>query len=275
MLKQVVPYIRLMRLDKPVGIWLLWWPVCWAILLAAKGTIPFMMTLYFFLGTIIMRTAGCIINDMADVSFDKHVARTQFRPLTSGQVSFLQASIILLILLLLALCILLALPRACIPYAFFALFITGLYPFCKRFFAAPQCVLGVAFSMGIPMVYVALGHPFDKIFFVLMGLNYLWIVAYDTLYAISDVEDDKKIGVYSTARLFGSYAKTISLGILSIVHVSWFLIMFRWDPFFYWGMILSTSNLIYQIRLVMTKDDAFRAFQINAWYGLFLAISLL
>ncbi|TAL61908.1 MAG: 4-hydroxybenzoate octaprenyltransferase, partial [Legionella sp.] len=155
-------YWRLMRFDKPVGTLLLWFPTAWALWFANKGMPSLRLLFLFFMGTVFMRAAGCVMNDIADRNVDKHVMRTQNRPLTSGEIHLFEAIAVLFCLLCAALMVLMLLPSQCFFWAILALAITFVYPFCKRFINAPQMVLGLAFSMGIPMAYVASGVPFDS-----------------------------------------------------------------------------------------------------------------
>ncbi len=271
-------YGRLMRVDKPVGFFLLWAPTAWALCLANPQTIPWRLWGLFFLGTWVMRAAGCIINDLADRRIDPHVQRTCLRPLATGEIHPRGALICLGVLLSVALCIVLNLPWMCLVEAMIALMMTILYPFCKRFFQAPQCVLGLAFSMGIPMAYTASLMPFDRCMWLLCVLNIAWIVAYDTMYALVDREDDQKIGVYSTAIWFGAYDVSVILGLQGLCQSLWLIIAY-WQqagPWFYvvWG--LSFGFVLYQQILLRqrTRESALRAFLNNAWYGLWMWFAL-
>lgn len=267
-------YFRLMRFHKPVGILLLWFPTAWALWLANKGSPSLKLTLYFLLGTIFMRAAGCVVNDIADRHVDKHVKRTKTRPLTTGEVSLPEALLLLIGLLLGALIIVLQLPLVCFYYAWLALFITILYPFCKRFFEAPQLVLGLAFSMGIPMAYAATGIMMNSTMALLFILNFAWIVAYDTMYAMVDREDDLRIGVKSTAILFGQYDRFIIFLLQLIFHLLWLIIAYkmRYSMVFYTGWTVAILILMYQQWLLSKPDTRayFTAFSTNAIYGLLM-----
>ncbi len=272
-------YLRLMRFDKPAGIALLWAPTAWALWLANQGHPTGRLVVYFLLGTICMRAAGCIINDLADRHIDCHVNRTRLRPLTSGEMSIRQALIVLAILLITAAWIALQLPILCWYEAAFALLITILYPFGKRFLQAPQLLLGVAFSLGIPMVYAASGQSPDQGMCLLMLLNFCWIVAYDTMYAVVDKADDLRIGVRSTAILFGSKLRPILAILLGMTHGLWLVLGFFY-PFSIWFLlawVAGFSIFIYQYRLLamQTEDVAMRAFLWNAIYGLVMWIGLI
>lgn len=226
-----------------------------------------------------MRSAGCILNDMADRNIDPHVKRTKNRPLASKQVSMKAAMILLATLLLLALAILLQLPKPCILYALVSVALTVIYPFCKRFFAAPQLVLGLAFSMGIPMAYAASGIPQTYTTLLIFTLNFLWIVAYDTIYAMADREDDLKIGVRSTAILFAPYDKCIILLLHTSMQALWLVLAyvhtFNLSFYFAWG--LASLVLMHQQRLIRTKNnpDYLHAFSSNGLYGLIFWVALM
>ncbi|WP_232505602.1 4-hydroxybenzoate octaprenyltransferase [Legionella clemsonensis] len=266
-----------MRLHKPIGILLLWWPTAWALWLASEGKPPFSLTLLFLAGTVCMRSAGCVINDIADRHVDLHVKRTKTRPLTAGQVNLIEAFCLLFILLLLALTILLQLPKPCFYYALVAVVVTLLYPFCKRFIQSPQLVLGIAFSMGIPMVYAALDHLVDKTMMILLFINFIWVVAYDTEYAMADREDDLRIGIKSTAILFASYDKLAIALLQVLLHLLWLPLAFTLNSLFFWGCwFYAALNLVYQQRLIRQREavNCFNAFTSNNWYGLSMWIGI-
>ncbi|MCE3043906.1 4-hydroxybenzoate octaprenyltransferase [Legionella sp. 16cNR16C] len=272
-------YYRLGRFDKPIGIILLWSPSAWGLWFANKGHPSLILFLQFLAGTILMRAAGCVINDIADRKIDCHVRRTQHRPLTAGEIPLKNALVYLFFLLFAALMILVQLPLACTYYALFALLITIVYPFCKRFIQVPQAVLGLAFSMGIPMAYAASHVPLDSIAISLLLINFLWTVAYDTEYAMADREDDLKIGVKSSAILFADNDRLI-IGLLqAVVHALWFYLLLSAQLFngvlaLCW--IAAGANLFYQQYLISNREPAacFRAFISNAWYGLFLWLGM-
>lgn len=273
---QMINYYRLARLHQPIGIFLLWYPTVWALWIAYGRTPPLLAIIIFFLGTVLMRSAGCIINDIADRNIDLHVKRTQNRPLTAGQISLLEAFMVLLIFLVGALMILLCLPLKCFLYAFFALLITIIYPFTKRFFYCPQLFLGLAFSMGIPMAYEALNQPLNRSTFFLFILNFCWILAYDTEYALVDKADDILIGVKSTAIFFGKYDQWI----IFLLHISmqllWFTLVSPTSGF----LIAWTAGgltLIYQHRLLAANKNRYAplAFRLNNYYGLILWLGII
>lgn len=275
----IVPYLRLMRFNKPAGIMLLWAPTAWALWLGAEGTPPLTLLFYFLSGTVIMRAAGCVMNDIADRHIDLHVQRTRERPLTSGQLTLNQAVGCLLVLLCLAFMILLQLPYACFYYALLALGLTGVYPFCKRVIACPQLVLGLAFSMGIPMAFAALHRPPDGIMALLFLINFAWIVAYDTQYAMVDRKDDLRIGVKSTAILFAQWDTWIIAMLQVFLQCLWLsLAMVSAMPAAFYGCWLIGAGLLwYQQWLIADRQEAacFQAFQVNSLYGLVLWLGLI
>lgn len=272
-------YLLLMRFHKPVGILLLWFPTAWALWIANQGHPPLLLCIWFLLGTVLMRAAGCVVNDIADRHIDLHVSRTNQRPLTSNKVTLIEAILLLLMLLFLALLILVQLPVNCFYYALFAVFITILYPFCKRFIQGPQLILGIAFSMGIPMAFTASYQPVNTAMMCLLLINFLWIVAYDTEYAIADREDDLRIGVKSTAILFASFDKLI-IGLLQIAfHGLWLFLAYyqNYTYSFFICWFSSIGILIYQQRLLHKNNsiDSLRAFSSNSWYGLIMWVALI
>ena len=199
-------YEKLMRLDKPIGILLLLWPTLWALWLSADGRPDWAVALVFVLGTVVMRSAGCVINDYADRDFDKHVERTKERPLTAGRVSAKEALVLFAVLCLLAFALVLALGIPLVIWLSIpAVFLAASYPFTKRFFAIPQAYLGIAFGFGIPMAYAAHLDSVPAEAWWLLLANVFWAVAYDTEYAMVDREDDLKIGIKTSAITFGRF----------------------------------------------------------------------
>ncbi len=268
-----------MRFNRPAGILLLWLPTAWALWIVNQGIPAFNLVICFLSGTIVMRAAGCIVNDIADRHIDKHVKRTNMRPITTGEVGLPEAMVLLTVLLVAALYIVMQLPIVCLYYAFAALFITILYPFCKRFFEAPQLVLGLAFSMGIPMAYAASGVVFTTTMIVLFMQNFAWIVSYDTMYAMADREDDLRIGVKSTAIFFADYDQFIILLLQIIVHTTWLYLASRWhfSLWFYGFWSASLVVLVYQQWLISqrTNTDYLKAFSSNVLYGVVMWCALI
>jgi len=267
-------YWRLLRFDKPIGILLLWYPTAWALWLANKGFPSLRLFMLFLSGTVLMRAAGCVINDIADRNIDLHVARTQFRPLTSGEVSLTEAFVLLMVLLCTALVILINLPTNCYYLGLIALCITIIYPFCKRYLKAPQMVLGLAFSMGIPMAYVASGVPVNSECILIFLINFAWIITYDTMYAMADKQDDLRIGVKSTAIYFASYDRFI-IGLLQcILHSLWLYWAFFSEVYlcFYGFWLAAAIVLLYQQKLINKRVPkyCFKAFKVSSYYGLFM-----
>lgn len=272
-------YLKLMRFHKPVGFFLLWFPTAWALWIANAGNPPLILVVLFFLGTLIMRAAGCIINDIADRHIDCHVKRTAMRPLTSGQLNLFECFFLFLILLSSALFVLMQLPQACITYAILAVFITILYPFCKRFTHGPQLILGIAFSMGIPMAFAATGvHP-NTIMILLLVINALWVIAYDTQYAMVDREEDLLIGVKSTAIFFAQYDRIIIAIMQIIFHFLWLVLAFKLNYSYSFGVGWFTASwiLVYQQKQMFHRQPVhcFKAFSANIWYGALMWISIL
>lgn len=261
-----------MRFDKPTGITLLWIPTAWALWIANRGFPSGYILFYMFVGTVIMRCAGCVINDIADRNIDLHVKRTKLRPLTGGEVTLKSAIFLLIGLLIIALLIVLQLPVICFYQACVALLITFIYPFCKRYIEAPQLILGLAFSMGIPMAYSASLVEINYITILLFVLNFMWIVAYDTMYAMVDRDDDQLIGVKSTAILFGAFDRLI-IGVLqALLHFGWLYLAFSINVgiIYYVFWIVALFILVYQQLLIarLNRDDYLKGFLSNGWYGI-------
>src|SRR5690606_8356020 len=211
-LEQYGKYGRLMRLHRPVGIWLLLWPSLWALWIASDGAPDPKIFAVFVLGTIVMRSAGCIINDFADRNIDPHVRRTADRPLATGEVAAGEALILFAGLMLIALGLVLTLNRITLMLALAGAAVTVVYPFTKRWLSAPQFVLGIAFSWGVPMAYAAELGAIPRIGWLLFVATIVWVVIYDTEYAMVDREDDLAVGVNSTAVLFGDMDRTAIAG---------------------------------------------------------------
>lgn len=263
-----------MRFDKPIGILLLWAPTAWALWCANRGMPSLRLFMLFLSGTIVTRAAGCIINDIVDRHIDGHVARTKQRPIVNGEISVPNAMFLFIVLISSALYIVLQLPIGCLYLAFLALLVMMLYPFGKRFFVAPQLFLGVAFSFAIPIAYLASGAVFDKTAWFLLILNFLWIVAYDTIYAMADKKDDLQQGVLSTAILFGENGLLIVCLLQIMLHFIWLHIseQMHLKLYFYIFWLFGAANLVYQQKLIRTNNEkAFlRGFLANGWYGLLL-----
>jgi len=270
-MKIIYEYLRLMRFDKPIGIFLLLWPTLWALWIAAQGTPPLKLLLIFIAGVIVMRAAGCIINDVADRRIDGAVARTQHRPLAIQSIPLSHALLLFAGLCALAGILVLFLNRLSLYLALIGLLLAGLYPFTKRFTHWPQAFLGLAFSWGIPMAFAAQLNHIPLLGWWLMATTGLWIIVYDTLYAMVDRRYDIPLGVKSTAILFGNYDRLIIAGMQITVLISLALIaqycQLNWP--FYLGWICALGLVIYQQYLIRHRDPAacFQAFLNNHWFG--------
>ena len=238
-LERLQQYYLLMRMDRPIGTWLLMWPTLWAIWIAAEGNPPAAIVVIFALGVFVMRSAGCVINDFADRHIDKYVERTQHRPLTSGKVSSREALTLFSVCILIAFVLVLFLNTYTILLSIVALLLASIYPFMKRYTHYPQIVLGMAFSWAIPMGFSAQLNTIPTIAWGLYFVTILWIISYDTMYAMADREDDLKIGVKSTAIAFGDNDRLIIGLIQSAFLIGMLLIAWLLDAgvFFYLGIL--------------------------------------
>jgi 4-hydroxybenzoate polyprenyltransferase len=271
-------YWRLMRMDKPIGIYLLLWPCLWALWIAAQGIPPLDILLIFVLGVVVMRAAGCVINDFADRKVDGAVKRTAQRPLARGELSARQALACFSLLLLCALFLVLWLNWQTIILSLGALLLTIIYPFMKRYTHLPQVVLGAAFGWSIPMAFMAINQQLSWHVWCLYLANLCWTVAYDTQYAMVDRDDDIKIGVKSTAILFGQFDKLIvlllqlaTLGLLLLITIN---LQFGWPV--YLALFIGTGLFAYHQYLIKdrNRDRCFKAFLHNHYFGLVIALGL-
>ena len=264
-------YARLIRFDKPIGTLLLLWPTLWALWLAADGMPPWPIVLIFVVGTFLTRSAGCAINDYADRDFDRHVTRTQARPVTSGEVSGREALAVALVLTLIAGLLILPLNRLTWAMAVLAVAIAAAYPFFKRFFAIPQAFLGIAFSFGIPMAYAAVQNHVPPEAWWMLVANVFWVIAYDTEYALVDIADDLKIGIKTSAITFGEAVIPIIMacyGVFIAMMVAVGLARGLGAPF-YAGLLMAAGIAVYHYTLIRQRDPArcFKAFLHNNWLG--------
>jgi len=272
-------YAQLMRLHRPIGIYLLLWPTLWALWLAGNGQPPRGVTLVFVLGVILMRSAGCVMNDIADRDFDPHVARTRDRPLAAGRVSLGEAVGLMAALCLLAFGLVLTQNALTVQLAFIGLALALSYPFMKRIHSLPQFHLGAAFGWAIPMAYAAVTGALPPVCWLLFFGNVLWSVIYDTQYAMVDREDDLKIGVKSTAILFGARDKQIigylQLALLVILIGIGLLTGRGW--IYYLGLFVAAWLALYQQFLIRDRkpEDCFKAFLNNNAFGLVIFCGLL
>lgn len=276
---RIVAYSYLIRLDKPIGTLLLLWPTLWALWLASGGLPEWHLLVIFTLGTFLMRSAGCAINDYADQDFDRYVLRTKDRPITSGKISGKEALMVAGTLALLAFLLIQPLNALTKELSFFALAVAIVYPFTKRFFAIPQAVLGIAFGFGIPMSYAAVLDFIPLEAWVLFVGNIFWAIAYDTAYAMVDRDDDLRLGLRTSAITFGRFdvlAIALSYGVLFLSQV-WVAQLANLNNYFWAGWCLALACAVYHLKLVSTRkrDDCFMAFRHNNWLGGFLFLGIL
>jgi len=265
------PYLQLMRLDRPVGTLLLLWPTLAALWLAADGPPPWYLVVVFTVGTFVMRSAGCVINDFADRRWDRHVVRTAQRPLTTGRISARQALSLFAGLSLLAALLLVFLNPLARLLALGGFGIAVLYPFLKRWTYLPQVGLGAAFSWGLIMAYASVQNQVPAQAWLLFIASVLWIVAYDTLYAMVDRDDDVQVGIKSTAILFGN-ADRFMVGLLQASMLVTLLLLgqqLNLGNFYYLGLAGCLGLFVYQHRLIRQRerDGCFKAFRNNIWVG--------
>ena len=277
-LSRFIQYAYLIRLHKPIGTVLLLWPTLWALWFASGGNPPLKHVIIFSLGTLLMRSAGCAVNDYADREFDKHVKRTEKRPLTSGKISGKETLLVASFLAFLAFLLVIQLNQMTILLSFFALFIAILYPFTKRFFSIPQAILGIAFGFGIPMAYAAELNVVPWQAWLMLVGNIFWAIAYDTAYAMVDRDDDIQIGIKTSAITFGKYEVTA----IVICYLMFFGIMAylanlkNLNVWFWLGWLGAVGCAIYHFFLVRTRDrmKCFAAFNHNNWLGAVLFVGV-
>ena len=264
-------YLDLIRWNRPAGWLLLLWPSLSALWIAAGGFPGWHLLAVFVAGTILMRSAGCCINDVADRNFDKHVKRTAMRPVTRGAVSVKEALLLGAALALLAFALVLTTTRAAVFWSFVALLIAAVYPFAKRFVAMPQAVLGVAFSFGIPMAFAAVRNEVPPIAWVLLLGNLFWVLAYDTEYAMVDRDDDLKIGMKTSAITLGRFDVVFVLLSYAAYLATWAAVFWYLDlhAIFWLGIAAAAAQAVWHWRLIRarTRDGCFKAFRLNHWLG--------
>lgn len=264
-------YIRLIRMNRPIGIMLLLWPTFWGLWIAGNGHPSWDIVLIFLLGTVLMRSAGCAINDYADRHIDKHVKRTHDRPITSGKIAPGEALWVACALSVAAFVLILPLNKLTLLLSIPAVLLAASYPFTKRFFIIPQAYLGIAFGFGIPMSFAAQSGMVPPVAWVLLISNVFWAIAYDTEYAMVDRDDDIRLGVHSSALLFGKfdvpavmacYASALMLlaGVGQMVGLGWI---------YYTGLLVAAGVVQYHYLLIKdrNRDDCFAAFRHNNWFG--------
>ncbi|MER0127230.1 4-hydroxybenzoate octaprenyltransferase [Franconibacter daqui] len=275
---KLLAYHRLMRTDKPIGALLLLWPTLWALWVATPGVPPLWILAVFVAGVWLMRAAGCVVNDYADRKFDGHVKRTANRPLPSGAVTEREAKNLFVVLVLISFALVLTLNLMTILLSVAALALAWMYPFMKRYTYLPQVVLGAAFGWSIPMAFAAVSETVPLSCWLMFLANICWAVAYDTEYAMVDRDDDVKIGVKSTAILFGQYDKLI-IGLLQIAVLA-LMIAIGWlnglGGAFYASVVVAGALFVYQQKIIAGRDrDAcFKAFLNNNYVGLALFVGL-
>jgi 4-hydroxybenzoate polyprenyltransferase len=273
-------YLRLVRADKPIGILLLLWPTLWALWMASGGPPALLYAVIFVVGTALMRSAGCAINDYADRDFDRHVKRTAERPLTSGRIKGWEAVLVAAALALVSFLLILPLNALTKQLSVVALVVAGSYPYFKRFFAIPQAYLGIAFGFGIPMAFAAVQGQVPAVAWWLLVANVFWAVAYDTEYAMVDRDDDLKIGMRTSAITFGRFdvaAVMLCYGVALAIDLAcgWVLGLRGW---FVAGVAVAAAMAIYHYTLIRDRDRmrCFAAFRHNNWLGaaLFAGVAL-
>jgi len=277
--RRVQEWIRLMRLDKPVGIWLLLWPELWALWIAGDGRPDPRILVIFLLGTVVMRSAGCVINDFADRNVDPYVKRTKDRPLAARRVGPHEALLLFGVLSAIALALALQLDFKTLKLAFVGAALTVSYPFLKRFFPLPQFYLGLAFGWAVPMAYMAASGSLPRVAWVLFTTAVLWACIYDTLYAMVDRDDDMKIGVRSSAILFADMDRVI-VGIMQAMMLFALILVGRamkFGDFYLAGVVAAALFFLYQQWLIREREPAkcFRAFINNQHVGLVIFIGIL
>ena len=272
-------YWLLARFDKPIGIYILLWPTLWALWIAGNGRPDWLVVTVFTLGVVLMRAAGCVINDYADRDFDPHVTRTQLRPIAAGKVSPKEALIVFAVLCLTAFGLVLLMNAYTIALSFIAAFLAASYPFMKRFTHWPQAYLGAAFGFAVPMAFAALSNSIPLVAWILYLAVLLWALVYDTMYAMVDMDDDLKIGVKSTAILFGKRVREITAGLQIVILL--LLMMVGQLQNLSWpynaGLGVAAGLAVYQQTLIFhfDKPSCFKAFLNNNWFGLAVFIGLM
>ena len=278
-LARIDAYEKLMRLDRPIGALLLLWPTLWALWLAQRGWPHPAMLLLFAVGTILMRSAGCALNDFADRKFDAQVERTRERPLAAGVIRPWEALAVAAVCALLAFAIVWQMNGLTVKLSFAALAIAAIYPFLKRFFWMPQAWLGIAFGFGIPMAYAAqlLGIP--PVAWVLLAANVFWTIAYDTEYAMVDRDDDAKIGIKTSALFFGRHAvaAVMTCYALFLATLAAIGVWQRYGMFYYSGIVAAAAIAVLHYTWIRerTREGCFRAFLGNNWIGAAVFIGIL
>ena len=278
--KEHIPaYLRLMRVDRPIGIYLVLWPTLWSLWLAAEGVPSIKNLIIFCMGVFLMRSAGCVINDYADRNIDGHVERTKNRPLVTGQLSEMEALYLFVTLCAIAfLCVLFTFSWLTVALSFGGAILAAIYPFMKRYTYFPQVALGAAFSWSVIMAFAAERNELPKEVWLIYIAVLIWTVAYDTFYAMVDRDDDYEIGVKSTAILFGDYDRLITAFLQFFVIIVLILIgyQFKLGVFYYLSTVAVSALFGYQQMLIFDRDreGCFNAFLNNNWVGLTVFIGI-
>ena len=271
-------YLLLIRLNRPIGIFLLLWPTLWGLWIASEGFPNTKILVVFLFGVFLIRSAGCILNDIIDKDFDKFVARTQNRPLASDKLSSIEAFIVAISLIFIAFLLVLTTNTLTVQLSFVAIILAGTYPFLKRYTYLPQFFLGLTFGWSIPMAFAATTNSIPKIAWLLLIANILWVVVYDTIYAMIDREDDLKIGIKSTAILFDDADRFIIGLIQSLVLIALIVIgqQASLNIIYYFSLIIGGCLFLYQLYLIRNRDPkkCMQAFLNNNWFGLVVFIGL-
>jgi 4-hydroxybenzoate polyprenyltransferase len=269
--ERLLLYLQLTRLNRPIGILLLLWPTLWGVWIAGTGHPAWHIVLIFVLGTVLMRSAGCAINDYADRDFDKHVQRTRERPVTSGRIAPREALWVAASLALVAFVLILPLNNLTLLLSFPAVFLAASYPYTKRFLAIPQAYLGIAFGFGIPMAFAALLGGVPPVAWLLLVANVFWAIAYDTEYAMVDRDDDIYLGIHSSALLFGKYDVAAVMGCYAItlilLDMAGHMAGLGWVYFS--GLLMAGGIALYHYSLIKDRqrEACFKAFLHNNWFG--------
>ncbi len=276
---RVRQYWLLGRFDKPIGILILLWPALWALWVASNGKPDLLVLIVICLGVVIMRAAGCVINDYADRAFDPHVERTKQRPIAAGKVTPKEALIVFVVLCLCAFSLVLLLNVYTIMLSFVAAFLAASYPFMKRYTHLPQAYLGIAFGWAVPMSFSAQINSIPAVAWVMYLAVVLWALVYDTMYAMVDKDDDLKIGVKSTAILFGAYDRHI-MAVLQLIILGLLLVVGQMQQLgmpYYLGVVVAAGLSLYQQKLIFHRDKAlcFKAFLNSNWFGMAVFVGLL
>lgn len=275
---QLADYVRLMRLDKPIGFYLLLWPTLWALWIAGDGRPDELVFVVFMMGVLITRSAGCVINDIADRRFDPYVVRTRERPLAAGRVSVVEAALLFVGLGLLAVGLVALLNPLAQLLAVVGAVLIIVYPFIKRIISVPQLVLGAAFAWAIPLAFAAQTEAIPEIAWLLFAVTVIWAVIYDTMYAMVDREDDLNIGIKSTAILFGDADRFI-IGALQVLMLMGLLMLgarLSFSAWYYAGVAAAAGFMVYHQYLIRERRpvDCFRAFLNNHYVGMVVFIGM-